>query len=724
MVSIVPAVSIETSILMSPGSYLSLAWSTGDVQVIDAKLGKVAFQYPVDNTRDQEVQPRPSTFITSGTNLLDPSGIELPLRSKQTARTSKTGAFEDNRGLTNGHAYDFSENPADGADDHHATLEDFTARIADRHLFQQEIDIPDLPRRLSQITVEDQLPRLSALPPGDESSYFDYSPDAFTSQERLDVLFAPFQPAGTADTVNVSYAHTPSGRLVFHIYDDFFAGEVAYNDESAKEPSRPTILAHASNPFSTIHANLIQTANQPLAVQLLDFTSVSDSRYFLPLIVNQTAALKHTTDYIAQTVLSLRTAWAACQDLPQRWLAIGEEDVSSQHSTSLPSALYALAITGDCLPALREWLTHTIGERNYKRWESATSSNYHLIIDLLHRHLLPAVDHASLRASRLRSLARTPDLPIFPIDARHLSRVLNDLDVLRPLAHRLLQHTRLEAAEFATFAPWLKHTIAAVAAEPGSQSAADAADKAAALDPAPLLRYLTGALTHSRLPFFLARPTQDILAAPRRPAQQTRPLLLAQVLDRHARHLLQPAGPVVEVANLLFQACFLRDSVADVIRVVPRGFARGVHLPAPIPILGARPGGPVAVRLVVEAQRPVVHALASVDGRLHLVRLEPGAATPTLRPVAPALDGVLVDAKFLDDGAALALVRGAEASSLVCVATGAGVARVVVELRHAELGFVPGGLGVAKEKSRVRVLLVAEDRRRYAVLLWTGWEDA
>lgn len=208
----------------------------------------------------------------------------------------------------------------------------------------------------------------------------------------------------------------------------------------------------------------------------------------------------------------------------------------------------------------------------------SVETGYSTIQDMVHGYLLPAIDRASVNASRLRALSRTPDIPMFDVDETLLSRILQDLDILRLLGHSILTHAGNEMRQFKVFSDWLATQVKLLGAEAGSPTATEAAEKAAGVDYAQLLPYITGPLTKSQLNIFLGRTTDSIRKALRRIKYPRDKKIIVRMLDRHRKEATQPTGPAVELINLLYQVLCLGDSCQEVIVRVPEGFARHTEI--------------------------------------------------------------------------------------------------------------------------------------------------
>jgi len=84
---------------------------------------------------------------------------------------------------------------------------------------------------------------------------------------------------------------------------------------------------------------------------------------------------------------------------------------------------------------------------------------------------------------------------------------LDDLDILKLLAHNILSYATAELRQFRVFSGWILQQIRLLAADADSAAETEAAEKVAEMDHAQLLVYIQGALTESKLNVFLNSKT-------------------------------------------------------------------------------------------------------------------------------------------------------------------------------------------------------------------------
>lgn len=147
------------------------------------------------------------------------------------------------------------------------------------------------------------------------------------------------------------------------------------------------------------------------------------------------------------------------------------------------------------------------------------------------------------------------------------------LDLLRLLAHNVLTYTTSEMRQFRVFSTWLQQLIHLSAAEPGSVTAQEAAEKIADTEYATLLSYITGALIKSRLALFMERETTVVLEALQRSSTTASHDDVVMLLDQHRDGSLTAGTFDIHAVDLLFQALTIRDKWSAVCKDIPRGFA-------------------------------------------------------------------------------------------------------------------------------------------------------
>jgi anaphase-promoting complex subunit 4 len=92
---------------------------------------------------------------------------------------------------------------------------------------------------------------------------------------------------------------------------------------------------------------------------------------------------------------------------------------------------------------------------------------------------------------------------VLGLDTPKLNAIVETLDCLHLLAHKILIHVNDELDQFGAFSRWLRHEINILNSEPLSQTLEELQDKRDLFDVPPTVKYITGALTKSALRNFI-----------------------------------------------------------------------------------------------------------------------------------------------------------------------------------------------------------------------------
>lgn len=92
---------------------------------------------------------------------------------------------------------------------------------------------------------------------------------------------------------------------------------------------------------------------------------------------------------------------------------------------------------------------------------------------------------------------------VLGLDTIKLNGIVETLDCLHLLAHRILGHANEELAQFSAFSRWLQHEITILNSEPLSQTLEENLEKRELFEVPPTVKYITGALQKSELRNFI-----------------------------------------------------------------------------------------------------------------------------------------------------------------------------------------------------------------------------
>ena len=122
--------------------------------------------------------------------------------------------------------------------------------------------------------------------------------------------------------------------------------------------------------------------------------------------------------------------------------------------------------------------------------------------------------------SRLVGLSKFHKLSdVLGLDTPKLNAIVETLDCLYLLAHRILDHANEELDQFNAFSRWLRHEILILNSEPLSQTSEELLEKRDLFDVPPTVKYITGALKNSVLRCFIRQ--LPMIGVPMAPAPIT-----------------------------------------------------------------------------------------------------------------------------------------------------------------------------------------------------------
>ncbi|CAG8234328.1 unnamed protein product [Penicillium salamii] len=378
----------------------------------------------------------------------------------------------------------------------------------------------DLPRELALLDIESSLPKLTTLPTtGGED-------DVFSSRASIDAIFHSTKDTG--DSVDVISVGFDDGTVHLRIFNCFEIGSFPVGS-SPGVPDSCRILRHASHPLSSTHALLASPARGndrgPLELVTMDLRFITKSGRYLSLLASKTTQLQNLLRYIGQVQRQIELEWKNAQELPARFLRSVNEDLQEKCQCDFITAFYHLVVTGHCYEPMKEFLVDIVGERGHKRWDKAVAGGYENIRRLTHECLLPALERSQVLLGRLVGLSKFHKLSdVLGLDTTKLNAIVETLDCLHILAHRILNHANEELDQFNSFARWLRHEIHILNSEPLSQTLEELQEKRDLFDVPPTVKYITGALTKSALRNFIRQlPMMGVVPPPAPPAGQWMP---------------------------------------------------------------------------------------------------------------------------------------------------------------------------------------------------------
>ena len=163
------------------------------------------------------------------------------------------------------------------------------------------------------------------------------------------------------DTVDVLFIGLDDGSVHISIYDSFEVGvfDLGTAEERLKG-CQP--LMHASHSGVCTHVLLVEAASCICLVPV-DLPFLFNAGEYLSLLAAKSTELQNLLRYIHQVQRMIHLEWKASQELPARFNGSIENTLKEENLPDFVNVLYHLAVTGHCLPAVKEWLVDILSER-------------------------------------------------------------------------------------------------------------------------------------------------------------------------------------------------------------------------------------------------------------------------------------------------------------------------------------------------------------------------
>lgn len=163
------------------------------------------------------------------------------------------------------------------------------------------------------------------------------------------------------EAVDVLLVGSDNGKIHLGIYNCFEIG--IFDLRTASEHlkgCRPFL--HSSHPHSSTHALLVNQLERIYFVPV-DLRFLSASGEYLSLLAAKSTQLQNLLRYISQVQRMMLAEWKTSQDLPNKFIQSINSTLSEAHQSDFVYAAYHLAVTGHCLPEMKEWLVDIVSER-------------------------------------------------------------------------------------------------------------------------------------------------------------------------------------------------------------------------------------------------------------------------------------------------------------------------------------------------------------------------
>ena len=312
--------------------------------------------------------------------------------------------------------------------------------------------VADLPRAIAGLDVTTVLPRLSAIPShGLVQPRSGANASKFGTQAATDTQFDSQKTSGTS-MVQALLACPQDGNVQVLLDDTVKIGSI----EIVPKP-----IAHAAHPHVSTHAVLCngEGLDDRMRITYIDVPLSTLNGPLLHVIATNTKRIQTLLDYIVQTARCMQFDYTSNVSLPRKYLSFLDDDLQTNHPKDGDAAtnLYHLAMTGSFHPQVLEWCVDNINEQSWKRWESSSNNMYTHLQSHLFENLLPALDRMSIALVALRGQAKFhEDSSSFECSPKYFDVLLENIDSIRLVAHRLQLVIQDELRESRAFLRWLK----------------------------------------------------------------------------------------------------------------------------------------------------------------------------------------------------------------------------------------------------------------------------
>ena len=347
---------------------------------------------------------------------------------------------------------------------------------------------------IANIDVTSSMPRLSAIPAHGLKAGLEGS--KFASQAGTDAVFGG---KGNNMTNVDALIVCGSDGTVQVLQDDEVKVGSCHLDGSESGGGKAVMCAASQD--SASHAILTRDTEGGLNGSFIDIPIDDLGSALLHVIATNTKRINNLLTYITQTVRCIQHDYTTGLHFPTRLLNNANAELSEKEEGDIITNLYHLAMTTDLSPTMLEWLVDIVKETNHKRWDQAINAMYTNIQNHLFINLLPALDRLSVATTTLRGHARFYEgTSEFEVAPQRFTNLLEGIDGLRLVAHKMQLIIMTEHRQFRAFSKWLRVMIEIGVAGPGSKGANEAEEREVPNFDFPLLlAYIKNTMTKSQL---------------------------------------------------------------------------------------------------------------------------------------------------------------------------------------------------------------------------------
>lgn len=372
------------------------------------------------------------------------------------------------------------------------------------------ISSKDLPQRLAAIDIETVLPTLGPINAHSTTSKQMPGRPAKVAAVSEHVWQLLSQSTSPDLSIDVQVNALADGSMILGL-GSCFQHRLSLIPSDSHMSSYHTPIKHCGDSRTSHHAILLVVfqplddqvgpimAHPKLAVFQNPF-SLSGGQH-TPLIFAKSSQLQGLKLLLSQCTSNLLSEWSSHSALPANFIRNIGEELGEKNEAGIQCQLYMLAMTGECSPTVAEWLKDVLQERGHKRWDTAMTSLYSSVSQILQLHISPALERCALVASQLRGLATYyANSHEFTVEPEEFTLIINAVTTAQTLTHEAMRLCSREVTLYRVFAKWLRKQIDLAGMEAGSAGAIEAAETIATSTDLPnLLEYLEGPIIESRL---------------------------------------------------------------------------------------------------------------------------------------------------------------------------------------------------------------------------------
>ena len=344
--------SLYRMLLKDTGNILLVGTSTGQVNNVSIKLGKIA-SHSDSLDLGSDVQ---STISSSSVALV---GWDINALMSHDQLGNRNDLSSKRLSID-----DLQQTTSEWLDTLHISEDKKSGQGS--ALYDLTLAPTSLPQHLATIDVETALPRLSHIPTAAKPAFGAVSKPTNSARHNIYALVSAKtrQSWMGVEALFIANADGTVRIVVDKVFDRQFS-KVATIDQESQIP-----LLHCAHHESSYHA--LVTAQKSttdgghlfnLHIKLFQIPFSTSQSPHTPLIVSKTLQLQGLDLYLKQSMEILLSDYKTHISLPTRFMENIGETLTEKGEGTLEQHLYQLAMTGNCSPTITEWLRDELAER-------------------------------------------------------------------------------------------------------------------------------------------------------------------------------------------------------------------------------------------------------------------------------------------------------------------------------------------------------------------------